>query len=115
MVNLEILNLDNDIIVFIMKEDIMGYMVDTLKDRICKSLSENKRKVILDLNMIDYIDSLGIGAVIEVFKKIRKEDGNMVIINVSPPIYKLITMLNVEKILNIRNNMEEAIEFLKSV
>lgn len=91
----------------------MSYMVETMKDEIYKALQNDTKKIILDLNQIDYIDSLGIGAIIEVFKKIRALKGEMVIINMSKPVLRLIRMLNVEKFLNIADKLEDAVKFLK--
>ena len=112
---MEILNLENNIVIFKIKEDIMGYKVDALKEHIQTQLSKNNKNIILDLNMIDYIDSLGIGAIIKLHKQIQDDNGSFIIINMSKAIYKLITMLNIEKTLSIKENIKEAIDFFKLV
>jgi len=111
---LEIVNISDNIVLFVIKEDIMSYMVERIRDEIYGTINEDISKVILDLNNIDYIDSLGIGAIIELFKKARSLDGDIVMINVSQPVMRLIKMLNVEKFLKISKNLNEAVETLNT-
>lgn len=111
---MEIVNISDDIVLFVVKEEIMSYMVERIKEEIYRSLDNGVNKVILDLNNIDYIDSLGIGAIIELFKKVKNSDGKIIMINVSNPVYRLIKMLNVEKFLEISHSLNEAVEKLKS-
>ncbi len=111
---MEIVNISDNIVLFVIKEDIMSYMVERIRDEIYGTINEDISKVILDLNNIDYIDSLGIGAIIELFKKARSLDGDIVMINVSQPVMRLIKMLNVEKFLKISKNLNEAVETLNT-
>jgi anti-anti-sigma factor len=111
---LEIVNISDNIVLFVIKEDIMSYMVDRIKEEIYNTINEKRSKVILDLNNIEYIDSLGIGAIIELFKKTKSLNGNIVMINVSQPVMRLIKMLNVQKFLRIGKNLNEAVEILSA-
>ncbi|MGQ9632482.1 MAG: STAS domain-containing protein [bacterium] len=62
-----------------------------LSGKVNSLLHENKLKLILDLEDVDYINSAGLGTLAALQKRARAKGGEIILINPQPFIYKLFT------------------------
>ena len=84
-----------------------------LKSIFKKITSEGQKYVILDLATSRYCDSMGLSTMLTGNKLCKNSGGVLVICNIQPFIEKVLYMSQLESVLNIVPNREEAIEFLK--
>lgn len=98
-----------DDITFVNIEGILdSYTAYKLSEQI-KSLLEQKRiKIILDLKNVEYMSSAGIGAILDHLEVIRKNNGDIGLINVSDKIMKILDVCGLTKMMQILKNEEEA-------
>ncbi len=68
------------------------------------------QKVFIDLQKVDYIDSSGIGVLINTAKLIRKQKGDIVMANVSDDIKSIFKVIKLEEFITIYNSEVEAIK-----
>ena len=72
---------------------------------------DNKfRKVLLNLNELEYIDSLGIACLIELSKKLAEIEGVVFLSNLSPKIRSIFTITRLESRFKIYDTEEEALK-----
>lgn len=73
------------------------------------------RKFILDFKEVTYIDSSGIGKIINITKVLRKQKGEISITRVSQDIMNIFNLIKLGSFIKIFPTNEEAINYLKLV
>ncbi len=73
------------------------------------------RKIAVDINELQYIDSSGIGCLIATTKKIRKEHGEMAVTRYTAQIMTILRPINIEKFIQFFPTIEEGLNYLKSI
>jgi anti-anti-sigma factor len=68
--------------------------------------------VILVLAQIDFIDSSGLGALVQLVKKAQTEGGSLQIVT-NPRVTQTVKLVRLEKFLSLQPSVEVAIENLK--
>ena len=75
-----------------------------------KIISSNSKSLILDLSELKFMDSSGIGIIIGRYKVISSVGGKLYIVCPSKSINKLIRMCSIEKIIVIKDTLDEIYE-----
>ena len=73
------------------------------------------KKIFIDMKQVEYIDSSGIGIIINAAKLIRKQKGDLVIANVSNEIREIFKVISLENFIKVYNNEVEAVKALKYI
>src|SRR4051812_14300053 len=60
-----------------------------LREEIVRVVSEGSRKVLVDLEAVDFLDSMGLGVLVGALKRIRSHDGQMAIVCTNPRILRI--------------------------
>ena len=71
------------------------------------------RKVIVDMDRLTFIDSLGIGMLINIAKLLRARKGDITLINVPEAIGRIFKPINLPRFIKIFDTEEAAVKFLK--
>ena len=88
--------------------DIVSDKVHDLRESLATLLAENPHEIILDCSSMDNIYSNGLSLLIRFHKKLGEAGGKgLVLINVSPQLHKLLTTVNLHKILPCFSTEEE--------
>ncbi len=72
-------------------------------------------KIIIDMKDLEYIDSTGIGVIINAAKLIRSKGGDLILLNVSDEINKILKILNFERFIKMYEEYDEAVNFFRYV
>jgi anti-sigma B factor antagonist len=73
------------------------------------------RLCMIDISEVRYINSSGIGVLITILTKFRNKDGEVILINPSEQVKKLLIITKLHAIFNIVDSREEAVQSLKQV
>ena len=73
---------------------------------------QEPKNIILNLEKIDSIDSSGIGALVQIAKKLKNIDGNLQIV-VNARVKQTLKLVRLEKFLNLQNSLEDALNAIK--
>jgi anti-sigma B factor antagonist len=84
-------------------------LLDTVND----NLNESVLKCAIDLSGLRYMNSTGIGVLITILTKFRNKGGEVVLINPSEQIKKLLLITKLNAIFSIYDTFEEAQENIK--
>jgi anti-sigma B factor antagonist len=90
-------------------EDSGSSMLEVAND----AINNGTLKCVVDIEKVKYIDSTGIGVLITLLTKFRNQGGEIVIINPSEHVQKLLIITKLTAIFKIADSIEEAIDSLQ--
>ena len=82
-----------------------------LRSAIRRLLGEGKKKILLNLGKVGYVDSSGIGELVSSFTAVNKEDGTLKLLNLTEKIQDL---LAITKLLTVFDTFDSEEDALKS-
>lgn len=74
-------------------------------------VDEGPIHLILDLSGIDFVDSSGLGALVQLVKKSKDLDGTVQVV-ANPRVLQTVKLVRLEKFLSLRTSVDEAIASL---
>lgn len=84
----------------------------TFRKAIGKCIEEGPKHIILDLSQIDFVDSSGLGALVQLVKKAQTDTGTLQIVT-NPRVTQTVKLVRLEKFLSLQPSVEEALENIK--
>jgi anti-anti-sigma factor len=78
---------------------------------ISKYVEDSSPHVILDLSSIDFIDSTGVGALVQIAKQVQTRSGVFQIVS-NPRVTQTVKLVRLEKFLSLRQSLQEALDAL---
>ncbi|MDE5103949.1 MAG: STAS domain-containing protein [Trichodesmium sp. St19_bin2] len=85
-----------------------GTFLKTLKGKIDKG----PKNIILDLSKIDFVDSSGLGALVQLVKQTNKDNGTLQIVS-NARVTQTVKLVRLEKFLSLRASLDEATKNIK--
>ncbi|HOX92393.1 MAG TPA: STAS domain-containing protein [Spirochaetales bacterium] len=71
------------------------------------------RKVALNLENLNYVDSTGIGVIIRLKKSLAASGGDVALLNVPPKIAEVLDLVNIKEYIQIFYTEQKAMDFLR--
>lgn len=81
----------------------------TFRRVIGKCIEEGPKHIVLDLSQIDFVDSSGLGALVQLVKKAQTDGGSLQIVT-NPRVTQTVKLVRLEKFLSLQPTVEEALE-----
>lgn len=78
-----------------------------------KCIEEGPANIILDLSKIDFVDSSGLGALVQLVKKAQTSDGSLQIVT-NPRVTQTVKLVRLEQFLSLQPSIDVALENIKS-
>ncbi|MDD5747812.1 MAG: STAS domain-containing protein [Actinomycetota bacterium] len=88
------------------------YTVPLFRKVLLKIEGDRKHDIVLDLSKMTFIDSSGIGSLIETYQKVTSSEGSIVFVVENPRILKILKMVNLDSVFNIFSNLGKAFQFV---
>jgi anti-anti-sigma factor len=76
-----------------------------------KCVEEGPKHLILDLSKIDFVDSSGLGALVQLVKKAQGKEGTLQIVT-NPRVTQTVKLVRLEKFLSLQPSVDDAISSL---
>ena len=90
--------------------------IGNLRIKLTELIEEHKIKnIIFNLQRLDFMDSTGIGIIIGRYNQLRKKNGKIILCNINKNIEKIVILSGLPRICMIKNNEEDAYEFLEAI
>ncbi len=83
---------------------------EKLKEEMYVNFQEPGTRIILDLGNITFIDSMGFGALISVFRKSRNNSGSFKICNIRPDVLRVFRLLQLHTVFEIHETREGCLD-----
>ena len=87
----------------------VGPEATALRDTIAQLNSAGNRNVVLNLSHVDYIDSTGLGAMVICVTTLRKNGGNMKLVNLNRRNIELLVMTKLATVFEILGDEQDAV------
>ena len=96
--------------------DLKGRLVagdgdEVFRDTINRLAQLGRRKVLLNLEEVSYIDSCGVGAIVSKYVTLRKRDGQLKLYNLRP---RTLRVLDITKLLTVFDAFDSEAEAVRS-
>jgi len=86
-----------------------------LRDTVHDLLDKGDRKILLNLGNITYIDSSGIGELIGAFTAVRKQGGDLKLLNLTKKVHDLLLITKLYTVFDIKDSEAAAISAFNDV
>lgn len=100
---------ENNVTILKLEGDLDVYTSPKLKEKIVTLIDAERPFVVLDLKGLSYMDSTGLGVMAAGLKRVRENDGNMVLVSPRKIIQRILEITNMDVSLKIYQSSEEAI------
>jgi anti-sigma B factor antagonist len=84
-----------------------------LRTAIRRLLEEGKKRILLNLAGVNYIDSSGIGELVSSYTAINKEGGQLKLLNLTQKLQDLLTITKLLTVFDVYESESEALESFK--
>lgn len=74
-----------------------------------KCVEEGPKNLILDLSQIDFVDSSGLGALVQLVKKVQNAEGTLQVVT-NPRVTQTVKLVRLEKFLSLQPSVDIALE-----
>ncbi len=102
---------DNDVAIVRLEGDLVVSDIDKLRREIHEIIDKNVYKILIDMSEIDFIDSSGIGLLVEILKTISKyEGGQLKLVNLNRQVREILKQIQLYSIFDIYETEDEALE-----
>jgi anti-sigma B factor antagonist len=89
------------------------HIAPSLKSELVLIAGNGEKNIILDLNNCRYCDSSGLSAILVANRLCKNANGTFVLSGLQTAVERLITISQLDTVLNITNTVEEASEIIK--
>jgi anti-sigma B factor antagonist len=91
----------------------LGEGDELLKDKINSLLAAGKKKLLLNLESVPYIDSAGLGEVVRTYTTVSRQGGSLKLLNLTKRIEDLLSITKLLTVFDTYDNEAEAIKSYK--
>lgn len=104
----------NDVTVLDLKGKMtLGEGDELLKDKINSLLAAGKKKLLLNLEAVPYIDSAGLGEVVRTYTTVSRQGGSLKLLNLTKRIEDLLSITKLLTVFDTYDNEAEAVQSYK--
>jgi anti-anti-sigma factor len=83
---------------------------DTMKETLDTLLEQGNTTVLLNLKQLTFVDSCGLGVLVNAFKQVKAGQGKLGLFGVQPYVQKLVELTKLNRVLSIYDTEEAALE-----
>jgi anti-sigma B factor antagonist len=80
-----------------------------LRQQVVNLVGEGHTRVVLDLTNVDFLDSIGLGVIVSVLKRVRSHGGELVLVGAVPRVRALFELTRLDEILELHDHLDDAL------
>jgi len=105
---------EQNIVILSPKGKIMGGPdASLLHDKLYECIEKNKKRVVIDLAGVDWMNSTGLGILISSYTTLRNHEGELKLANVTDKIRSLLTITKLVSVFESFDSVDEAVKSFK--
>jgi anti-sigma B factor antagonist len=94
---------------------VLGEESAALRDLVCNLLDKGHRQILFNLAAVNYIDSAGLGSLVSAFTSVRKQNGELKLLNLTNKVHDVLQITKLYTVFDIMNDEAEGLSsFSKS-
>jgi len=106
--------LENYTLIQVQEEKLDTHIAPTLKSELVLVSGNGEKNIILDLGNVRYCDSSGLSAILVANRLCKNANGTFVLTGLNEAVERLITISQLDTVLNITNTVEEGVKLITS-
>jgi anti-sigma B factor antagonist len=83
---------------------VLGEESAALRELVCDLLSKGHKKILFNLGNVHYIDSSGLGHLVSAFTSVRKQDGELKLLNLTNKVHDLMQITRLYTVFDIMDD-----------
>ncbi|MBA7576974.1 putative anti-sigma factor antagonist [subsurface metagenome] len=103
---------DNHTLIQVLEEKLDTHIAPTLKSELVLVSGNGEKNIILDLSKCRYCDSSGLSAILVANRLCKNASGTFVLTGLNDAVERLITISQLDTVLNITNSIEEGVDLI---
>jgi len=103
---------NNHTLIQVLEEKLDTHIAPTLKSELVLVSGNGERNIILDLSKCRYCDSSGLSAILVANRLCKNANGTFVLTGLNDAVERLITISQLDTVLNITNTVDEGVELI---
>ena len=80
-----------------------------LRQQVVSLVGEGHTRIVLDLSRVDFVDSVGLGVIVSVLKRVRGRAGDLVVVGAVPRVRALFELTRLDEIIELHETVDEAL------
>jgi anti-anti-sigma factor len=104
---------ENHTLIKVLEEKLDTHIAPTLKSELVLVSGNGEKNIILDLSNCRYCDSSGLSAILVANRLCKNASGTFVLTGLNDAVERLITISQLDTVLNISNSLQEAETLIK--
>jgi anti-sigma B factor antagonist len=89
---------------------VLGEESAALRDLVCDLLSKGYNKILFNLGEVDYIDSAGLGHLVSAFTSVRKQGGELKLLNLTNKVHDVLQITRLYTVFDVTDDEAEALK-----
>ena len=89
---------------------VLGEESAALRELVCDLLSKGHRKILLNLGDVNYIDSSGLGHLVSAFTSVRKQEGELKLLNLTNKVRDVMQITRLYTVFDIMDDEAVAVK-----
>ena len=89
---------------------VLGDEIGDLRDAVRALIQQDKKKIILNLAGVDYIDSSGVGELVSSFTTVRNSGGELKLLNLTPKVQDVLHVTKLYTVFDIKDDEFTAVK-----
>lgn len=89
---------------------VLGDEIHALRDAVRALVAEGKKKIILNLEDVDYMDSSGVGELVGAFTTVRNAGGELKLLNLSQKVKDVLYVTKLYTVFDVRDDEFNAVK-----
>jgi len=82
----------------------------TLRETVSGLLAKGQKKILLNLGDVNYIDSSGIGELVSAFTTVRKQGGDLKLLNLTKKVHDLLQITKLYTVFDVKDDEAAAVK-----
>ena len=103
-------NLESGELLVKIEGEVDVYTSIDLKKELTRLIEVKQKKIIIDLENVNYMDSSGLGVLVALLKELRKIGGDLKLISLPVSVKKIFDLTRLTKFFSIYNNLQDAMK-----
>jgi len=91
-----------------------AHTVNVFEARMAEIIQGGQNRMVIDLKGLNYISSAGIGALMALTQQLRRESGDIVLLQPNEKVFKILDLLGFTKIFNVAHSEDEIDNYFQS-
>ena len=112
LVKVQIKNTAQSIELVTLQGDLDFHSSPELREELLKLADRKASKILVDLKKVDYVDSSGLAAFVELFQQMKRYNGQLVLFNLSDGVRDIFQIAKLDSIFRLAQSEKEAMSLL---